>query len=194
MNIYLIRHTKTYNPNELCFGQSEMPLEENFTIDFDWIKEHLNLENATYFSSPLRRCTKLLSYLSDENFIIDERLNEINFGDWEMKSWQEISPKDLDNWKEDFVNYRMKNGENFNDVFERSILFFDHILKMELEDVVVVCHSGIIRSIVSYILDFPLEKVFNLNVDYSSISKIEFDPIFNTSKLAYLNISPNSYS
>ena len=193
MNFYLIRHTEIYNPNQLCFGQSEMPLEENFTISFDWIKDHLNLKNATYFSSPLRRCTKLISYLSDDNFTIDERLSEIKFGDWEMTPWNEINPKNLKLWQNDFVNYRIKGGESFKDLFERSILFFEEIIQLNFEDVVIVCHSGTIRSIISHVLDFPLEKVFNLQIDYASISKIEYDSEKEISNVKFINMTSNHF-
>jgi len=193
MNIYLIRHTAVYNPNKLCYGQSEIPLEENFTIDFDWIKDHLNLEDAVYYSSPFRRCTKLAAFLSDDHFKIDQRISELNFGDWEMKAWDVINPTELNPWMKDFVNYRIKNGENFTDLFERSVLFLEDILKLNTQNVVLVCHAGVIRSIISYALDAPLEKAFNIKVDYTSISKIEFDNNYAISKVAFLNISPNNF-
>ena len=193
MNIYLIRHTAVYNPNKLCYGQSEIPLEENFTIDFDWIKHHLNLEDAVYYSSPFRRCTKLAAFLSDDHFKIDQRISELNFGDWEMKAWDVINPTELNPWMKDFVNYRIKNGENFTDLSERSVLFLEDILKLNTQNVVLVCHAGVIRSIISYALDAPLEKAFNIKVDYTSISKIEFDNNYAISKVAFLNISPNNF-
>ena len=193
MNIYLIRHSAVYNPNKFCYGQSEIPLEENFTIDFDWIKEHLNLkEDTKYYSSPFRRCTKLANFLSDDNYITDNRITELHFGDWEMKAWNEIPEKELNPWMEDFVNHRMKNGENFNDLFERSVLFYEEITTAHTQDVVILTHAGVIRSLASFVLDFPLEKAFNLQVDYSSISKFEYDAKNNLSKLVYFNLNAAS--
>ena len=194
MNIYLIRHTAVYNPTKLCYGQSEIPLEENFTIDFDWIKDHLKLEDALYYSSPFRRCTKLAAFLSNDNFEIDKRISELNFGDWEMKAWSDINPVDLNPWMEDFVNYRIKNGENFNDLFERSIRFFEEIMKLEKQNIVIVCHAGVIRSIISYILDFPLGKAFNLQVDYSSISKIKCNLKTKSNNLKFSNMTASNMS
>jgi alpha-ribazole phosphatase len=189
MNIYLIRHTAVYNPNKLCFGQSEIPLEENFTADFDWIQEHLNLkEETSYYSSPFRRCSKLASFLSNDNFEIDNRINELNFGNWEMKAWDIIPKKELNLWMEDFVNYRMKNGENFNDLYERSVQFYEEITNANKANVVILTHAGVIRSLASYILDFPLEKAFNLQVDYSSISKFEYDAKNDLSKVVFMNL------
>ncbi|MBK0383691.1 histidine phosphatase family protein [Pedobacter sp. SD-b] len=193
MNIYLIRHTSVYNPNKLCYGQSEMPLEENFTVDFDWIKDHLNFTTGKYYSSPLRRCTKLAAYLSDDAFDTDERLSELNFGDWEMKPWLNINQKDIKAWEDDFINYRVKKGERFIDLYDRSIQFIEEMYLSKEENIVVVCHSAIIRSIISYILDFPLEKVFNLKIDYSSISKIAYDPNLEINSIEFLNFSPDNF-
>jgi alpha-ribazole phosphatase len=189
MDIYLTRHSVVYNPNKLCYGQSEIPLEENFTADFDWIKDHLNLTGDTiFYSSPFRRCTKLANYLSDDDYKTDNRITELNFGDWEMKPWNEIPEKELNPWMEDFVNHRMKNGENFNDLYDRSVQFYKEITNSKASNVVILTHAGVIRSIASYVLDFPLEKAFNLQIDYSSISKLEYDAKNQLSKVVFMNL------
>ena len=190
MDIYLIRHSAVYNPNKLCYGQSEIPLEENFTVDFDWIKDALQSQftsETLFISSPFRRCTKLADYLSDGNYQINNQITEINFGSWEMKPWTEIPEQEINPWMEDFVNYRIPNGENFIDLFERVISFYEEIIKKEVKNIVLVTHAGVIRSLISYVLDFPLENAFNLQVDYSSITKIEYDEINKLSKVVYLN-------
>lgn len=191
--IYLVRHTEIYNPNKLCFGQSEIPLEENFTVSFDWISDHLALsENASFYTSPLRRCTKLSDYLSNGNSQADARIIELNFGAWEMKSWEEIPEKEIAQWKDDFVNYHIKNGESFNDLNDRAISFYQEICEKENEeDVVIVTHASVIRSIISYVLDFPLEKIFNVQVDYSSISGLSYND--GISKLNFSNLTASLY-
>jgi alpha-ribazole phosphatase len=194
MNIYLIRHTAVYNPNKLCYGQSEIPLEENFTIDFDWIKDRLIVaENTKFWSSPFRRCTKLATFLSDDRFTTDERISELNFGTWEMKAWAQIDSKELNPWMEDFVNYTPKKGESFNDLYNRSIDFFEELTNNETADVVVVCHAGVIRAILAYILDFPLENAFNLQIDYSSITKIFWDAQNKVARIDYCNLNPQNF-
>ncbi|HET8829961.1 MAG TPA: alpha-ribazole phosphatase family protein [Pelobium sp.] len=190
-NIYLIRHPEVYNPNKLCYGQSEMPLEENFTVQFDWVKERLQLdENTTYHSSPLRRCTKLASHLSNDNHVTDQRISDFNFGTWEMKEWNEIPAKELNLWNADFVNHKVKKGECFLDLYERAIDFYEEIVaRNHSENTVIITHAGIIRSVIAYVLDFPLEKVFNLRIDYSSISKVSYHHQSDLSSVAYLNLT-----
>jgi alpha-ribazole phosphatase len=194
MNIYLIRHTAVYNPNKLCYGQSEIPLEENFTVDFDWIKDRLNTdENTAFWSSPFRRCTKLAAYLSDDNFTTDARISELNFGDWEMKAWSEIDSTELNPWMEDFVNYTPTNGESFNDLYNRCTDFFEEITQNATTDAVVVCHAGLIKAILAYILDYPLENAFNLQIDYASITKVYWDTKNKITKVEYSNLNPQNF-
>ena len=194
MNIYFIRHTAVYNPNKLCYGQSEIPLEENFTVDFDWIKDHLSIEeNTSFFSSPFRRCSKLASYLSDDTFKIEERISELNFGNWEMKPWVQIDEKELNPWMEDFVNYAPTQGESFNDLYNRSVDFFEDLTHSTSNDAVVVCHAGVIRAILAYILDFPLENAFNIQIDYSSITKVFWDGENKVARIDFANLNPQSF-
>nr|MBC7611345.1 histidine phosphatase family protein [Pseudopedobacter sp.] len=189
MNIYLIRHTAVYNPNKLCYGQSEIPLEENFTADFDWIKDHLNLsENTLYFSSSFRRCTKLAAFLSDDDYQTDERLSELNFGTWEMKAWSEIPVQEMNPWMEDFVNYKIPKGENFIDLYDRVVSFYEDLTAQDTDDVVITTHAGVIRSLIAFVLGFPLENVFNLQIDYSSTTKLSYYFKNQSSKLDFMNV------
>lgn len=195
MNIYLIRHSAVYNPNKLCYGQSEIPLEENFTTNFDWIKDYLNIsENALYFSSPFRRCSKLAVYLSNDDFKTDDRLKELNFGTWEMKSWKEVPEKELNPWMEDFVNYRIPKGENFIDLYDRAISFYEDLTAQDTEDIVITTHAGVIRSLIAFVLGFPLENAFNLQIDYSSITKLSYDFKNQSSKLDFMNIHKSIFT
>ena len=189
MNIYLIRHSAVYNPNKLCYGQSEIPLEENFTADFDWIKDHLNLpENTSYFSSPFRRCTKLAAFLSHDTYQIDDRISELNFGTWEMKAWSDIPAKEINPWMEDFVNYRIPKGENFIDLQDRAVSFYKDLSAQEVEDIVIITHAGVIRSLAAHVLDFPLGNAFNLQVDYSSITKLNYNIENQATRLDFNNL------
>ncbi len=188
-DIYLVRHTPIYNPQKLCLGQSEIPLAENFTVDFDWIKDQLNLAaNTVYISSPFRRCIKLADFLSENSFTQDLRLSDLNFGAWEMKEWVELPKAELTSWTDNFVTYRPPNGENFLDLQERAISFFEEQCeRTNTPNIVVLTHAGFIRSLLSYVLEFPLEKIFNLQIDFSSISKISYDFENKVSNVSYIN-------
>ncbi len=190
MEIYLIRHTAVYNPQNLCYGQSEIPLEENFTADFDWIADNLQTvlkDDVQIMSSPYRRCTKLADYISNGNYQTNENLSELNFGDWELKPWTDIDSIDLNNWMSDFVNYKIRNGESFKTLFDRSLVTFNKIKTLDKRSVIICTHAGVIRSILANILEFPLKNAFSLAIDYSSITKITLKPNYEKVTLNYIN-------
>ncbi len=193
--IYLIRHSEIYNPNKLCIGQSEIPLAENFTSTFDWIKERIPTTNSTkVFSSPLRRCSKLAQYLSNENYQIDERLNDQSFGHWEMQPWDEIAKNEVDKWQNDFVNFTPKKGENLLAVNNRTLDFLTAILSsLDQSEIVLVTHALIIRLILAQALEIPLENIFSLQIDFSSITKITYDIESETFQLVYLNLTAGAF-
>ena len=90
MKIYLLRHTRVDVPSGICYGQTDVSLAETFENELAIIKNTLlYVTFEKVYSSPLRRCMRLAKEFSDE-IISDARLMELNFGDWENKSWEEI--------------------------------------------------------------------------------------------------------
>ncbi|MFH0702917.1 MAG: alpha-ribazole phosphatase [bacterium] len=173
MEIYLIRHTSPNIEKGICYGQSNIDLSTDFEKEFEVINKNLqNIEDLFFYSSPLKRCSALAKYLSKSSFISDKRLMEINFGDWELKNWDSINKKDFQLWVDDFVSVSCPNGESFNDLYLRSINFFEELIKKNHKKVAIITHAGVMRSIISYILEIPLKKSVLLKIDYGSILKI----------------------
>jgi len=191
MDIYLIRHSAVYNPGKLCYGQSEIPLEENFTNDFNSLEISLGSAlqtDALFYSSPLRRCTKLASFLSNNNYLTDYRIQELNFGDWELQPWDSIDSKQLNTWMADFVNVTIPNGENFIDLAHRCQLFWNQLKQnTSHQNLFIITHAGVIRSVLANILEFPLHKSFDIQVDYASITKINYQPKTDITSIQYIN-------
>jgi alpha-ribazole phosphatase len=120
----------------------------------------------------------LANYIKDNSEITavneDSRLMEMNFGDWEMKNWDVISPDDFTPWMTDFVNVRVPNGESFTDLHDRVLDFIHNELRStNLKPVIIVAHAGIIRSFLCKISDLPLKEAFQNKVDFGAVIKIE---------------------
>jgi alpha-ribazole phosphatase len=174
MEIYLIRHTAVLNPGKLCYGQSDIPLSPDWKQHFDILKQKLGqqIEDSIFYSSPYKRCTQLAGFLSDKKSQIDERLSEMHFGEWEQCAWTDIDQSVLNLWMADFVNYTVPGGENFETMHARCSQFWDELIAQPIPKAVIITHAGVIRSILAYVLNIPLYKVFSLEIDYSSVTKI----------------------
>lgn len=189
MEIYLIRHTAVHNPEKLCYGQSEIELAESWETDFNHLTNKLGLNTAwdIMFSSPYKRCSTLAAHLSGNQFIVDQRICEMNFGAWESCAWSAIEVGELHAWMNDFVKVKAPNGESFEEMHERCRLFWEEILSKPYKKVIIITHAGIIRSILARILHIPLEQIFSLQIDYSSVNKITLNKSHNSVTVNYIN-------
>lgn len=171
MEIHLIRHTAVENPNNLCYGFAEMSLRKNYVEDFKSIQ--IDSDFDLIISSPSQRC-QLLAKHFQSNYQLDERIREMNFGDWELKKWTEIPKEEINPWYENYINIRATNGENLLEMQSRVLEFWNKlILTKNIKKVLIVTHAGVIRLILQSILQFPLENMFTLQIDYGKRMMID---------------------
>ena len=191
MEIYLIRHTSVDVGDGFFYGQSDVGLSPRFEEEVNQLRKKISFDNKTiFYSSPLKRCLLLTQELTPYEIIVDSRLMEQNFGDWELKEWKELDQKHLNEWLDDFVNLRAPQGESYLDLYQRVSNFFSEIIRKNHENIVIVSHAGVIRSIIAHILEIPLKNIFIIEIDYGSISKfrINFDKKNNPFyKILYIN-------
>ncbi len=198
MDIYLIRHTEVAVGRTVSYGQSDVELATNYTEQRDRILAHLATETdpsvvrpgrrsdsvspAYLFSSPLNRCRLLANDLATSSQVdltsveFDDRIKELNFGDWEMTPWAEIPRSSLDPWMADFVNVGPPRGETFQELFDRVGEFWqEKIVSLAVQNtgpVYIITHGGVIRSLLCLFLDLSLQNAYRINLDYGSLTKL----------------------
>lgn len=128
------------------------------------------------YSSPLSRCTKLACSIFPESQIrIDQRLTELDFGDWEMAEWNSMSETPEGKaWFADYVNTHCPNGESLLDLMNRSQSFLAALSGNSFSHVLVFTHAGIIRSMMSLLQHKTPEEAFNTPLEYGQI--VTFNP------------------
>ncbi|MBD3308491.1 alpha-ribazole phosphatase [candidate division KSB3 bacterium] len=176
MEVYLIRHTRLDIEPGICYGQTDIPIAESFLQEAEMVRSKLSLDLDGYraYSSPLSRCRRLAEHLQLTPLTLDPRLMELHFGDWELKAWDDISPGSLRSWTADFVEQRCPGGESYRDQFDRGVAFWQELCQTPADQVFVVTHAGLIRTLLAYVLDTPLDKSLRLSLDYGSVTKIRF--------------------
>jgi alpha-ribazole phosphatase len=170
MEIHLIRHTAPEIESGYCYGQSDIDVKKTFKEEADkTLKEIPNL-NLKVYSSPLKRCSLLAQEISTQiNF--DDRLKELNFGDWEMKKWEEIPKVQLDNWMNNYLTARPNNGETFIEMEIRLRSFLQEIF-LQNKDILLVTHAGVIRMINGILKDSSKKDWMSLKINYGGIISI----------------------
>lgn len=186
MQIYLLRHTPVDVEPFIYYGQTEVPLKENYLLEFKSIKDSISLsDDVRVYSSPLSRCSKLSTYIAGERVQFDARLKEINFGDWEMKKVDDIDLAKSMKWTENILHEPCPNGESFHDVYKRLLSFWEELINLDYKKVLIVSHSGVIRTLLSIVLGLPLENAFILKLDYGSLSCVQLDN--QVKRVLYIN-------
>ena len=173
MEIYLVRHTKVAVSREICYGISDVALADSHKSDIQQVSQKLKgIDFDHSYTSPLSRCRKLADSLVPIAEV-QESLIEMSLGDWEMNKWADIDQKVLEEWMSDFVNISPPGSESFMEYSMKPVYFFEEVAKSQNHKVLMVSHSGAIRSIICHVLNLSLAHAFNFEVDYGSVSMIE---------------------
>lgn len=178
MKIYTIRHTQVAVDSGVCYGQSDVHVAGSFDAEKDKTLSELRkiLPVDKVFSSPLKRCKMLAETLfSGTEINFDNRLMELHFGDWEMKTWDEIYlTSEGKKWMNNYRLLPTLNGESYSEMKKRTEIFLDDLKKDEYAKVAVVTHAGVIRIMKSLIEKQPLETLFETyRPAFGSITEFE---------------------
>ncbi|MEC3908379.1 alpha-ribazole phosphatase [Tamlana sp. 2201CG12-4] len=167
MEIYLIRHTTPDIEKGVCYGQSDLDLVSTYNDEFNAVKSKLqNFKNYQVFSSPLKRCA-LLAKAFSKTVVFDNRLKELDFGDWELRAWHDISEDEINPWMEDFVNVVVPNGESYMQLASRVTSYLEEIIhSTNNQNLIIVSHAGPIRVILASIMNIHLKDSFKIKVNY----------------------------
>lgn len=170
----MIRHTSVDVPKGTCYGQSDVALASTFLEEAAAVKEKLLSDSFdTVYCSPLSRCRRLADYCGYGDAVIDPRLMEMNFGEWEMRPFDEIVDPTLQRWYADFINTRVPGGESFLDQQERLRSFLDDVIASGMRKVVVFTHGGIIMQTMLLTGMATIDNVFAHQPPYGAVMRFD---------------------
>ncbi|EPS53630.1 TPA: alpha-ribazole phosphatase [Clostridium botulinum] len=189
MNVYLVRHGETeHNKRKNFYGKLDVGLNEKGEKQSYKVGELLKdvKFNKIYISDRKRTreteeriLEKNKFYDKEKNIIYkDERINEIDFGLFEGKSYEEIGslyPKEQEKWEKDWKNFAPPKGESAVVFYNRVENFMKHIQKEEDGNYLIVTHGGVIRMIYSYILQNNMDFYWNFASRNGDITLIKYE-------------------
>ena len=179
MKLFFLRHTSLNVDIDVFYGQTDLDVSDRFEQEVKLIQKkiknfNIDTNSIKVYSSPLKRCIKLTNKLT-KNYIVDERIKEMNLGDWEMKKMSSISKKEKLDWENNLLSFKIPNGESNNEFLKRLKSFLDDIFKFN-EDALIVCHAGSINGMLSLLTKEPFDKMVKNYwelIKHGSISLIE---------------------
>lgn len=172
MEIYIIRHSPVNVPSGVCYGQSDVDVQETFFDEAMKLKTKLPDQFDAVITSPLVRCQKMAKMFTATP-LLDDRLKEMHFGDWEMKPWSTIPRTESQAWMDQFDQIATPNGESFQDLYARVSAFYTELKQKDYQNVLIVTHAGPIRCFWTYLLGFPLLNAFKIPVGFGEVLLIQ---------------------
>ena len=173
--IVWVRHTAPDVIPGTCYGQTDVPLKASFEEEASKCAAQLKKYSfQKAYTSPLSRCTRLAGFCGFKEAVHDPRLMEMNFGDWEMKRYDEIDDPYLSRWFDDYLHLPAPNGESLEMQYSRISAFIDDILKKDENEIVVFSHGGSIVCAMIYACMATFENGFSKQPSYGEIVETEF--------------------
>lgn len=174
MKITLVRHTSVDVPKGVCYGQSDVPLRATFEMEAEAVCQQIDgQEFDAVYTSPLSRCVKLATYCGYGDAVRDDRLMEMNFGEWEMRRWDEIEDPRLNEWFDDWFHVKSPGGESSEEQQQRLQQFMDELKASGKENVLIFTHGGIMIHSLLLCRLATLENVFSQQPGYGGVMEVE---------------------
>lgn len=186
MNIYLVRHGETeWNKQGLLMGHKNSPLAEKGRKQALEIGKKLNniFFDAVYSSDSPRAIESAEIMLGKQDHAIktSSNLRERNFGRFEGKTRAEmdihtVAFDDLEDFGK-FVYKVYSDIESDGELLKRFFNFLEVLKDTNYENVLVVCHGGVIKSILLHLrhLQYDDHKAYSIHsISNSALVKLHY--------------------
>jgi probable phosphoglycerate mutase len=177
--IAFVRHGET-PPNRagLLIGRSDAALTPHGRGQAERLAKHLaGLGVEHVLTSPLRRARDTAAPIAvacDRPVDVDERLIEIDYGEWEGAAFGDLEPAAITRWRGD-GSFAPPGGESLEVAAERAASFCEEWLAERF--VVAVSHVSPIKAAVTWTLRVAPVLAWRMRLDVASITRIGAGPV-----------------
>lgn len=152
MKLYITRHGQTdLNKIELMQGRVDEPLNETGIAQAQEARRNLgDVHFDAVYVSPLQRAVKtacIIGDVTEEELVKDERIIEVDFGKYERMNYYKLGPWMTIYWMLPEIIPAPPTVETIRSMTTRSKDFLDELATKDYENVLIVCHGGIIRAL-----------------------------------------------
>jgi broad specificity phosphatase PhoE len=196
-SLWLIRHAEVEERYQAVFGGSiDMELSargrKQASVLAAFIQHH---HFDALYASPMKRVQQtLVPILSNGSVkpIIAPELREVDFGVWTGMSWEEVQTRfgiSPFTWLEQLESNGIEKAECATEFRERLEPWLRRLLAAHpRQQVALFCHGGVIRMLLSILLDWPFSKFAAIEIDYASLTHVVCHPF--GARLQLMNFTP----
>lgn len=172
MKIVLVRHGLTEANINKIYSVNETKIDRNNLEILDRTKSLLkNYKIDQVYTSALIRSQETASHLGFNDFLVDPRLNEMDFGDFKGQSLVGVREKYKDFFQTESKDYfatKYPNGESRRDLIKRLCEFLDE-KSQENKNILCFSHGLAIRASLFWVLK-DLENWSSFWIDNGSLT------------------------
>ena len=184
LRVTLLRHGHTTS-GPVYRGRVDSPLSDKGWQQMQDAVAGINPD--LIITSPLQRCAKFADYLEAQIVVKqgalvvrDERLLEMDFGDWDGRDREEVWQEDADAvqafWA-DPMYVSPPNGENLTQVQDRAAQALDECIATAIQakhkHLLLISHGGVIRCLLGKVLQMSGKGLFHLYVPYAGLAHLK---------------------
>jgi len=196
-HLFLVRHAEVEERYHRVFGgRIDMELSprgrEQSAALAGWLQRR---RLDAIYASPMKRVQQTLGPLAVNGAprpVLLDGLREVDFGDWTGLSWDEVRRKfhvSAFEWLNQLERASIPNAENAATFRARVEPCLRQIHASHSGgSAAIVCHGGVVRMMLSILLDLPLPKTSVFEIDYASVSHVAIFP--HKTEVQLLNFAP----
>ena len=188
--LLLVRHEETDGSMRgRCYGNLDVPLSDAGRQRAEELGTVLSeLPLTAVYSSPLSRSlgtAAAIAAVQRLDVLAEERLREIDFGELEGLTYDEVRAERLRStrvgfelyraWMETPTRVRFPGGEAFTDLQRRVLAAAAEIRsRHDGEAVAIVAHGGVVRVVLADALGLADEAIFRLGQSHGGVSVVDW--------------------
>ncbi|MDH6058111.1 histidine phosphatase family protein [Umezakia ovalisporum] len=187
VRLLLVRHGETeWNRQTRFQGQIDIPLNDNGRKQAQTAGEFLrnvfiDFAVSSSMLRPKETAELILSHHPQVKLELQDGLREISHGLWEGKLETEIEeefPGELQRWRVVPAEVQMPQGENLQQVWERSVstwqLIVEAALNNELKTGLIVAHDATNKTLLCHVLGLSTKNFWNFRQGNGAVSVIDY--------------------
>jgi broad specificity phosphatase PhoE len=183
--LIIIRHAEAFgNYLREFHGWTDSEITKKGHIQAKRLADRMKDERIdVIYSSTMKRTMQTASYIAEVKelpIIRTDKLKEINGGDWEGKTWDELPhrwPKEYQTWENTPHLHRMPNGESMEEFTTRLKKELDYIIQNNSgKSICVVTHGTAIKTLMCVFRKLEPERIIDIAwYDNTSVTMLDYE-------------------
>lgn len=195
--LHLIRHAEVEARYQGVFGGTiDMDISPRGHEQAATLARFLTKQSFdAIYASPMKRVQQTLAPVLKQKRpvpVILPKLHEVNFGDWTGLTFEQVKNKfgyDAHHWLDLLDAGTIPNAENVAAYRARIDSCLAEILRHSNDRTAgVFCHGGVIRMLLSILLNLPFAEMDRFEIEYTSITTVVIKP--ERTRVQLLNFTP----